>query len=133
MKDYIKFLQENPLIYLATNGLDGNAKLRPIYFYFEENDKPYFATANTKIMYKELTSNPKCEIVVSTPEFQWLRITGKVEFVDDIDLKQRIIDSNEVVESIYKTGDNPIFEAFTVSGKATLADLSGEPAKTYEL
>lgn len=41
MKDYIKFLQENPLIYLATNGLDGNAKLRPIYFYFEENDKPY--------------------------------------------------------------------------------------------
>lgn len=34
---------------------------------------------------------------------------------------------------IYKTGDNPIFEAFTVSGKATLADLSGEPAKTYEL
>lgn len=33
----------------------------------------------------------------------------------------------------YKTGDNPIFEAFTVSGKATLAYLSGEPAKTYEL
>lgn len=53
-------------------------------------------------MYKELTSNPKCEIVVSTPESQWLRITGKVEFDDDIDLKQRIVDSNEVVESIIK-------------------------------
>ena len=33
----------------------------------------------------------------------------------------------------YKTGDYPIFEAFTVSGKATLAYLSCEPAKTYEL
>ena len=92
MQEYIKFLEENPLIYLATNGLDGNAKLRPIMFYFEENNKPYFATANTKVMYKELAANPKCEIVVSTPEFKWLRIAGEVEFVDDLALKQRIID-----------------------------------------
>lgn len=36
MNDVIKFLNENPLIYLATEGLDGNAKVRPILYYFEE-------------------------------------------------------------------------------------------------
>lgn len=32
MSDVINFLNENPLIYLATSGLDGNAKVRPNYF-----------------------------------------------------------------------------------------------------
>lgn len=31
MNDVIKFLSENPLEYLATLGLDGNAKVRPFY------------------------------------------------------------------------------------------------------
>ena len=59
-----EFLKENNLIYLATSGLDGNAKVRPILFYFEEDEKPYFCTANTKPMFKELDANPNCEIVV---------------------------------------------------------------------
>ena len=32
MSDVIKFLKENSLIYLATSGLDWNAKVRPILF-----------------------------------------------------------------------------------------------------
>ena len=133
MSEVINFLTENPLIYLATSGLDGNAKVRPILFYFEENGKPYFCTANTKPMFKELDANPNCEIVVATPEFAWLRIAGKVEFTDDLDLKQKVIDSNELVKTLYETADNPTFEVFTVTGKATIADFSGNPPKTYEL
>lgn len=38
MNDVINFLKENNLIYLATSGLDGNAKVRPILFYFEEDE-----------------------------------------------------------------------------------------------
>ena len=133
MSEVINFLTENPLIYLATSGLDGNAKVRPILFYFEENGKPYFCTANTKPMFKELDANPNCEIVVATPEFAWLRIAGKVEFTDDLDLKQKVIDSNELVKTLYETADNPTFEVFTVTGKATIADFSGTPPKTCEL
>ena len=133
MSEVINFLTENPLIYLATSGLDGNAKVRPILFYFEENGKPYFCTANTKPMFKELDTNPNCEIVVATPEFAWLRIAGKVEFTDDFDLKQKVIDSNELVKTLYETADNPTFEVFTVTGKATIADFSGTPPKTCEL
>ena len=133
MSEVINFLKENSLIYLATSGLDGNAKVRPILFYFEEDGKPYFCTANTKPMFKELDANPNCEIVVATPEFVWLRIAGKVEFTDSIELKQKVIDSNELVKALYETGENPTFEVFTISGKATIADFSGQPPKTYEL
>lgn len=133
MSDVIEFLKENSLIYLATSGLDGNAKVRPILFYFEEDGKPYFCTANTKPMFNELDANPNCEIVVATPEFAWLRIAGKVEFTDSLDLKQKVIDSNELVKTLYETADNPTFEVFTVTGKATIADFSGNPPKSYEL
>ena len=126
MSEVINFLKENTLIYLATSGLDGNAKVRPILFYFEEDGKPYFCTANTKPMFKELDANPNCEIVVATPEFAWLRISGKVEFTDSTELKQKVIDSNELVK-------NPTFEVFTISGNATIADFSGEPPKTFQL
>ena len=133
MNDVINFLKENNLIYLATSGLDGNAKVRPILFYFEEDEKPYFCTANTKPMFKELDANPNCEIVVATPEFACLRIAGEAEFTDNLELKQKVIDSNELVKSLYETADNPTFEVFTVSGKATIADFSGNPPKNYKL
>ena len=133
MSEVIEFLKENPLIYIATSGLDGNAKVRPILFYFEEDGKPYFCTANTKPVFKELDANPNCEIVVATPEFAWLRIAGKVEFTDSLDLKQKVIDANDLVKSLYETPENPTFEVFTISGKATIADFSGNPPQTFDL
>ena len=96
MEEVIKFLTENPQQYLATTGLDGNAKVRPILFYFAEDNKPYFCTSNQKPMYKELDANPNCEITTATPEFAWLRIAGKVEFTDSLELKQKVIDVTEM-------------------------------------
>lgn len=133
MNDVIKFLNENPLIYLATEGLDGNAKVRPILYYFEENNKPYFCTSNKKPMYKELEKNPNCEITTTTAEFAWIRISGKVEFTSNLELKQKVIESNELVKTLYQSGDNPEFEVFTISGDATIADFSGNPPKNYKI
>ena len=130
MNDVIKFLNENPLIYLATEGLDGNAKVRPILYYFEENNKPYFCTSNKKPMYKELEKNPNCEITTATAEFA---ISGKVEFTSNLELKQKVIESNELVKTLYQSGDNPEFEVFTISGDATIADFSGNPPKNYKI
>ena len=52
---------------------------------------------------------------------------------DSLDLKQKVIDSNELVKALYETAENPTFEVFTVTGKATIADFSGNPPKTYDL
>ncbi len=58
-------------------------------------------------MFKELDANPNCEIVVATPEFAWLRIARKAEFTDSLDLKQNVIDSNELVKALFETAANP--------------------------
>ena len=62
MNDVKEFLEQNPVEYLATIGLDGEAKVRPIMYYFEENGKYYFCTSTQKPMYKELEANPKFEL-----------------------------------------------------------------------
>ena len=129
----LKFLEENPLVYIATKGLDGEAKVRPILYYFQENNKPYFCTANTKPVYKELQADPKFELTTATPEYEWLRVSGEVEFIDDLELKQKVIDSNELVKTLYQTADNPTFEVFTFSGKATIAEFSGNPTRQNEI
>ena len=134
MNDVINFLKENPIQYVATVGLDGNAKVRPLMFYLESNGKLFFCTNNQKPVYNELKENPNFELVVANSEFKWCRISGRAELVDDIDIKQKIIDSNELVKTLYQTPDNPIFEAFYIKdGKAVIRDFSGEPPKKYDL
>jgi uncharacterized pyridoxamine 5'-phosphate oxidase family protein len=134
MSDVTNFLKENPIQYLSTMGLDGNAKVRPVMFYFEENNKLFFCTSNEKPMYKELSANPNFELVVASPEFVWCRISGKAEFTDDLEIKQKVIDSSEIVKNLYQTNDNPTFEVFYIKdGKATIRDFSGEPPKKYNL
>ena len=134
MNDVVKFLNENPIQYLSTVGLDGNAKVRPVMYYIEEEGKLYFCTSNEKPMFKELEANPNFELVVASPEFVWCRISGKAEFVDNLDIKQKVIDSNEIVKGLYQTNDNPTFEVFYINdGKATIRDFSSETPKKYDL
>ena len=53
---------------------------------------------------------------------------------DPSEKKFKVIDANNLVKSLYESGDNPIFEVFTIKeGKATIADFSGEPPKVFEI
>lgn len=78
---------------------------------------------------QRIRKNPNCEITTATAEFAWIRISGKVEFTSNLELKQKVIESNELVKTLYQSGDNPEFEVFTISGDATIADFSGNPPK----
>ena len=44
MNEVVKFLQENPVQYLATIGRDGKAKCRPFMFAGELDGKLWFCT-----------------------------------------------------------------------------------------
>jgi uncharacterized pyridoxamine 5'-phosphate oxidase family protein len=44
--------------------------------------------------------------------------------------KKRILDTNDLVRSIYQTPENPVFEVFFIGhGTVKIADLSGKPAR----
>lgn len=134
MNEVVKFLEENPVQYIATAGLDGTPKVRPFMFMLEEGEKLYFCTSNQKPVYKQVKNNPYIEITTANPEFAWIRLSGKVVFSDDIKIKKAIIEKSEIVKSQYQTADNPTFEIFYLEeAKATIADFSGEPPKEYTL
>ncbi len=134
MKDVIDFLNKSKIYYLATAGLDGKPKVRPFGFVMEEGGKIYFCTANTKNVCKEMKKQPWVEFCACGENFSWLRLSGKAIFSKDIAIKSKVLALSPQVKSIYKTPDNPIFEAFYLEeATATFYDFSGRPPKTVKL
>ena len=88
MNEVVKFLQENPVQYLATVGRDGKAKCRPFMFADEMDGKLWFCTNNTKEVYKDMQVNPNIEISVSSPAYAWIRLNGKAVFKNNMAAKE---------------------------------------------
>lgn len=132
MSKVAEFLQANPVQYLATVGRDGKAKCRPFMFSFEKEGKLWFNTGNFKEVYKDMQENPNIEICISSPEYQWIRISGKAVFVDDRAIKEAALE-NPIVKANYETADNPTFEVFYLEkAHAVLADFSGNPPQEFD-
>lgn len=127
MNKVVTFLQENPVQYLATVGRDGKAKCRPFMFALEKDGNLWFCTNNQKEVYKDMQKNPYVEISVSSPEYAWIRLSGKAVFENNMEVKQGCME-NLIVKSQYNTADNPIFEVFYLEdAHGVIADFSGEP------
>lgn len=129
MKEVVNFLKENSTGYFATVE-DGKPKVRPFQFMLEESGKLFFCTSNEKEVYQQLMVNPYFEFSSSSPQFAWLRLSGKARFSNDLRIKEKILEISPLVKSIYKTANNPIFEIFSVEeATAVLEDFSGQPPK----
>lgn len=133
MNEVIKFLQENPVQYLATIGRDKKAKCRPFMFAGMLDGKLWFCTNSTKEVYKDMQANPNVEISVSSPAYAWIRLSGKAVFEDNMDAKEMCI-QNPIVKGQYGEANNPIFEVFYLEeAQAVITDFSGNPPKEYTL
>ena len=100
-------------------------------FSFEKEGKLWFNTGNFKNVYKDMQENPNVEICISSPDFAWIRISGKAVFVDDREIKAAALE-NPIVKSNYETSDNPTFEVlYLADAKAVIADFSGNPPREY--
>ena len=133
MNEVVKFLQENPVQYLATVGRDGRAKCRPFMFAGEMDGRLWLCTNSTKDVYKDMQANPNIEISVSSPTYAWIRLNGRTVFEDNLFAKEMCI-RNPIVKSQYQTADNPIFEVFYLAdAHAVIADFSGNPPREYSL
>ncbi|WP_195986468.1 pyridoxamine 5'-phosphate oxidase family protein [Clostridium sp. D53t1_180928_C8] len=133
MNEVVQFLKNNPVQYLATIGEEGKARCRPFMFCFEKENKLWFCTNNKKNVYKDIQENPYVEISVSSPEYSWIRLSGKAVFEDNMVVKEACM-SNQIVKGQYQKADNPIFEVFYLEdAKAIISDFSGQPPKEYNL
>lgn len=133
MNEVVTFLHQNPVQYLATVGRDGKAKCRPFMFILEKEGKLWFCTNNKKDVYQDMMENPYIEVCVSSPDYAWIRLNGKVVFENNMEVKEACM-NNPIVKGQYETASNPIFEVFYLeNAKAVIADFSGNPPKEYVL
>ena len=134
MKEIIDFLKQTNVQYLATLGVDGKPKVRPFQYMFAKAGKLWFCTSNKKQVFAEIQHHPYVEFSACNSDLNWIRLSGKVVFQDNMEIKNKIIENNEFVRSIYRTSYNPEFEVFYLEeGKAIINDFSGKPPKEYTL
>lgn len=128
----LKILENNRSGYFAT--IDGDKpRVRPFEFQFEDGGKLWFGTNNKKEVFSQLRKNSAFEFTTTSPEMVWVRISGNAVFSDDMRIKERIMAENNLVRSIYKSADNPVFEVFYIDhGHIIVSDFSGNPPKVSQ-
>jgi pyridoxamine 5'-phosphate oxidase len=121
LQDCIKFTNENPISFLAT--VENNQPhVRALGFWFADETGFYFQTSSIKEFTNHLKENPKTEICFYKQDVRigtMLRITGEVEFLDDLKLKVKALTDRPFLKNFGITVDSPGLIIFRIAhGKA---------------
>jgi len=117
LQDCIKFTNENPICYLATVEKD-QPRVRALAFWFADETGFYFQTASFKEFYQQLKVNPKTEVCFynNDPRMgMMLRIAGKVEFLDDAGLKEKVMTDRPFLQAFGLSATSPGLILFRIS------------------
>jgi len=121
LKDCIKFTNENPVCYLASIEKD-QARVRALGMWFADETGFYFQTSSTKQIPEQLKTNPKTELCFYKHEGMigtMLRIEGEAEFINDPELKKKVLDDRPFLKSFGLTVGSPELVIFRIAhGKA---------------
>ena len=121
IKDCIQFTNANPFCHLATT--EGTQPhVRALGFWFADKTGFYFQTGDTKEFYRQLKINPKTEVCFYHHEGTigtMLRIAGEVEFLNDLQLKERVLRERPFLKEFGLTIESPGLIIFRIAhGKA---------------
>lgn len=96
------FLEEAGVFFLAST--DGNQpKCRPLGFHMLVDEKIYFGIGTFKEVYKQITENPKIEIVaLNTEKTRFLRYTGEAVIDENPKLVEKTFELMPEIAEIYK-------------------------------
>ncbi len=112
-QEYVTFANQNPVCYIATT--DGaQPRVRPVLLWFADDKGFYFQTQTVKAFCKQLTNNEKVEVCFHAPgpdstPGKAMRVTGEVEFLDDLALKSRCIE-----ERVFLCMGNPFLHRWCI-------------------
>lgn len=118
LRDVANYLDNIGIQFLATIGLDGKPKVRPMQYMVLEDEKLWFCTNSKKEVFAELQVNPfvelcGCKLEKNEMQTPWIRFSAEVVFEERQDIRDAIIEKSAIVNALYKTmRDNPIFKVF---------------------
>jgi uncharacterized pyridoxamine 5'-phosphate oxidase family protein len=116
-QDCIAFANENPLCSLATVEND-QPRVRYMGFWFADETGFYFQTGSMKELYKQILNNPNIEACFykhSGMIGTMLRVSGKAELLDDINLKKRVIEERPFLKGFGLTSESPGLIIFRIA------------------
>lgn len=117
IKDCIKFANENPLSWVAT--VDGDQpRVRALGMWFADKSGYYFQIRADIDMYKQLQKNPKIEASFWKPGEMFgtmMRIAGEVEFLEENELKKKILDDRPFLKDFGFTSKSPELVIFRIT------------------
>lgn len=122
LKDVAAYLDSVGVQFMATIGLDGKPKVRPMQYMVLHDDKLWFCTNSEKDVYAELQANPSielcgCQMEQDELKSHWIRFAAEVVFEDRQDIRDAIIEKSAIVNALYSTmRNNPIFKVFYLKG-----------------
>lgn len=115
--DCIKFANENPVAWLAT--ADGEQpRVRGMGMWYADETGFYFQTATMKDMVRQLKENGKVEFAFYHPDDMvgtMLRVNGEIEFVEDVEVKKRVLKDRPFLTEFGLTADGPELVVFKIS------------------
>ncbi|MCX6282129.1 MAG: pyridoxamine 5'-phosphate oxidase family protein [Bacteroidetes bacterium] len=121
IQDCIRFANENPVCFLATCE-QGAPRVRCMGFWFADSNGFYFQSGTSKELIRQILINPAVEVCFYKPSGmigESLRVSGEAEFIDDAELKKKVINDRPFLKSFGLDYDSPQLVIFRISrGKA---------------
>lgn len=118
LSDVAEYLDNIGIQFLATIGLDGKPKVRPMQYMIMDDGKLWFCTNSKKEVYAELQANPcvelcGCKLEKDEMQTPWIRFSAEAVFEERQDIRDAIIDKSAIVNTLYRNmRGNPIFKVF---------------------
>jgi pyridoxamine 5'-phosphate oxidase len=131
--EILALINANPACHLAT--AEGKVPyVRGILLYRADENGLVFHTGNTKDLYKQLSKNPRVEFCFN--DFQkgvQVRVSGSVEKVEDMALKQEIVAKREFLKPWVEKAGYDMMAVYRLSkGRATIWTMQTNfDPKTY--
>jgi pyridoxamine 5'-phosphate oxidase len=118
-QDCISFVNEHRIAYFATEE-NGQPHVRPIGLWFADASGLYFQAQTVKAFCKQLQNNKRVEVCFHAPAAEGhpgtvLRVTGKVEFIDDAALKEKVLEDRPFLKNMgIESPDDPRLAIFKI-------------------
>ena len=116
-KDCIKFANEKHASYIAT--IEGTPpRVRGFFMWYADETGVYFHTGAINPVYSQLKNNPKIEACFYHPDEKggvMMRVAGKVEFLDDVDLRRKLIEERQFLKAWGFTPENADLAIFRIA------------------
>jgi uncharacterized pyridoxamine 5'-phosphate oxidase family protein len=115
--DCIKFANQNPISYIATQDGD-QPRVRGMLIWYADKTGIYYSTSATKDLYRQMKANQKVEVCffdTKAKGMDQMRVTGQIEFLDDMKIREKLIEARPFLKQAGYSADSPNLVVFRVA------------------